>query len=491
MMDHDATGIYGASIDRAYRELLQDKQPRKTIIVAIIDSGVDTAHVDLHANLWTNPKEIPGNGKDDDNNGYIDDIHGWDFIGGPNGKDIGKDTYEVTRLYASCTAGNPAPPHTTCDEIKAQFKQKRTESEQQAAQIKQMDAAVSNIVAVLKRETGQDSLTQARVAALKPLRSDVAQAQQMYLQLVANSITPAIIKAEKERLQGELDFGLNPAFDPRPIVGDEYGNTNQRAYGNTDVVGPDPSHGTHVAGIIGALRDNHLGVEGIAPAVKLMVIRTVPDGDERDKDVANAIRYAVDNGASVINMSFGKSFSPYKNAVDDAVRYADEKGVLLVHAAGNDAANLETAGNFPNRTYWSGGSAKNWIEVGASTWKGADMVAAEYSNYGKTQVDLFAPGSDINSTAPGNTYDAESGTSFASPVVAGAAALIMAYFPSLTASDIKRVLMESVTPLKEQLVSKPGADSTIKFGDLSVSGGVLNVYNALKLAAQLAGTRIP
>jgi subtilisin family serine protease len=489
MLDKDATGIYGASVDRAYRELLQGKQPRRSVVVAIIDSGVDTSHVDLHARLWTNPREIAGNGKDDDNNGYVDDVHGWDFIGGPGGKDIGKDTYEVTRLYAKCIAG-AKPANTTCDEVKAAFNQKRTEAEQQMQQIKQMDAAVGNIVAVLKKEVAPDTLTVARVQKLKPVRTDVAQAQQMYLQLAANDITPAMIKDEVKRLQGELEFGLNPAYDPRPIVGDRYEDLTQRNYGNTDVVGPDPAHGTGVAGIIGALRDND-GIDGIASGVQLMVVRTVPDGDERDKDVANAIRYAVDNGANVINMSFGKAFSPYKGVVDDAVRYADEKGVLMVHAAGNDAENLETAHNFPNRTYLSGGVAKNWIEVGASTWKTADQLAAEYSNFGRTQVDLFAPGSDVKSTAPGNEYEAHSGTSFASPVVAGVAALIMSYYPSLTAGDVKRAIMESVTPLKDQMVMKPGADTTIRFGDLSVTGGVINAFNALKLAEKLASTRIP
>jgi subtilisin family serine protease len=489
MMDHDATGVYGASVDKAYRELLQGRKPAKTVVVAIIDSGVDTTHVDLHANLWTNPREIAGNGRDDDKNGYVDDVHGWDFIGGPGGKDIGKDTYEVTRLYAKCMAG-ATPANTTCAEVKSAFAQKRAEAEQQLAQIKQMNAAVEKIVSVLKHEVAPDTLSAARVQKLKPVRSDVAQAQQMYLQLAANDITPVMISDEVERLQGELDYGLNPSYDPRAIVGDNYDDPMQRNYGNTNVVGPDPSHGTGVAGIIGALRDNGMGVEGIASSVQLMVVRTVPDGDERDKDVANAIRYAVDNGADVINMSFGKAFSPYKGVVDDAVRYADAKGVLMVHAAGNDAENLETAHNFPNRTYLSGGMATNWIEVGASTWRGAEQLAAEYSNFGAKQVDLFAPGSDVKSTAPGNDYQAHSGTSFASPVVAGVAALIMSYYPSLTATDVKRAIMESVTPLKDQMVVKPGADTTIRFGDLSSTGGVVNAFNALQRAAQIAATRV-
>jgi subtilisin family serine protease len=215
----------------------------------------------------------------------------------------------------------------------------------------------------------------------------------------------------------------------------------------------------------------------------------VPDGDERDKDVANAIRYAVDTGAQIINMSFGKSVSPFKSVVDDAVRYADEKGVLRVHAAGNDAPNLETERNFPNRTYLTGGTAKNWIEVGASSWQGAEGLAAEYSNYGRTQVDLFAPGSDVKSAAPGNEYEAHSGTSFAAPVVTGVAALIMSHYPSLTAADVRRAIIESATPLKDIMVVAPGSDSKVKFGELSSSGAIINAYNALKLAAQIAANR--
>jgi subtilisin family serine protease len=489
MLDRDASGVYGAAVDRAYKELLTGKKPQRTIVVAIIDSGVDTAQEDIHANLWTNPREVAGNGRDDDGNGYVDDVHGWDFIGGPGNKDVGKDTYEVTRMFARCSAGGPPPPQATCEEVKTLFNQKRAEAEQEMSQIQMMDKAVDNIVTVLKSQVAPDTLSPARVAALKPVRNDVAQAQQMYMQLVANHITPAMVKDEMARLQGELDYGYNPSYNPRTIVGDNYDDPSQRNYGNTNVVGPDPSHGTGVAGIIGAVRGNGIGVDGIATDVKLMVVRTVPDGDERDKDVANAIRYAVDNGANVINMSFGKGFSPYKTAVDDAVKYADEKGVLLVHAAGNDGDNLENARNYPTRAYLSGGWAKNWIEVGASTWETPDKLAAEYSNYGKTQVDLFAPGSDITLAQPGNKYAPESGTSFSSPVVAGVAALIMSYYPSLTAADIKKVIMDSVTPLKDLMVVKPGDTASIRFGDLSVTGGVVNAYNALKLAAQVASTR--
>jgi subtilisin family serine protease len=488
MKDRLASGSYGAGVERAYAELLKDRRPARTVVVAIIDSGVDTTHADLHGNLWRNADEVAGNGKDDDRNGYVDDVRGWDFIGGPGGN-IDKDTYEVTRLFVRCEAGGPPPPLATCADVRAEFAQKRSETQEQITQIKAMDRNVDQVVAVLKREIGGDSLTTARVAALKPVRADVGQAQQIYMQLAANGITPQIIKDEIKRLEELLEYGLNPEFDPRKVVGDTYTNARERNYGNTDVVGPDASHGTGVAGIVAALR-NGTGVDGIATGAQIMVVRTVPDGDERDKDVANAIRYAVDNGANIINMSFGKGFSPDKTVVDEAVRYADEKGVLLVHAAGNDGKDLETERNFPNRTYLSGGSAKNWIEVGAAGWQGSDQLAAEYSNYGRTSVDLFAPGSDITSTSLKGGYDSASGTSFAAPVVSGVAALLMAYYPSLTATDIKRIILESATPLKDQVVKLPGGDTTIRFGELSATGAIINAYNAVKLAEQVAATRV-
>jgi len=496
LLDAERDGVFGASVDRAYSELLAGRQPRRTVTVAIIDSGVDVEHEDLKANLWQNPRDRR-DGRDDDGNGYVDDVYGWNFIGGKDGKHVKEDTYEVTRLYATCrtrlasdSATLPAPQQAEfgkCRKIEAAYREKRAESEEMLPQIRNMDMAVSRFVDILKQELRTDSLTRDRVAALTPVRNEVLQAQQVYLQLASNNITPEMIKEERERLEGLMKFGLNPDFDPRPIVGDNYRNISERVYGNGDVEGPDASHGTGVAGIIGAQRGNGVGVDGIAPAVRLMVVRAVPDGDERDKDVANAIRYAVDNGANIINMSFGKGFSPEKAAVDAAVQYATEKGVLLVHAAGNDGKDLAAEENYPNRTFLSGGTSQLWIEVGASSWQGANHLAADFSNYGRAQVDLFAPGHDVLSTAPGNDYEAASGTSFAAPVVSGVAALIMAYHPDLTASDVRRILLESSTKLGDRMVARPGEENnTIRFGDLSVTGGIVNAYAALKLAAERA-----
>jgi subtilisin family serine protease len=488
----------GTGAERAYRELLAGKQPRQPVIVAIVDTGVDIEHEDLDGVVWTNEREIPGNGVDDDRNGYVDDVHGWSFIGGKGGS-VHHDTYEVTRMYASLRRYEGARADTLSaagrvdfqrfQEVRKEFQEKVAETREQLQQVAGIKAALDQFLGVLRREVGSDSLTVANVGALRPVRMDVLQAQQAYLQLAAAGITPKQVDDEVERLQGRLRNGLNPDFNPRTVVGDDPANLNERGYGNNDVKGPDASHGTHVAGIVGAERGNGIGVDGIASAVRLMPIRVVPDGDERDKDVANAIRYAVDNGARVINMSFGKAFSPHKAVVDEAVRYADSKGVLLVHAAGNDAASLDTEPSFPIRTYQAGGQPKLWIEVGASSYT-ADSLAATFSNYSRTRVDVFAPGVSILSTVPGNGYERNQGTSMAAPVVSGLAALIMSYYPSLSAEQVRTIILESATRFPNQRVVKPGeAGGQVAFSELSVTGGVVNAYEALRLAAQRAGNR--
>lgn len=285
-----------------------------------------------------------------------------------------------------------------------------------------------------------------------------------------------------------MDFGYNEKFDPRSIVGDNPAKLREKGYGNNDLIGPDARHGTHVAGIIAANRKNNKGIMGVADNVQIMVIRAVPDGDERDKDIANAIFYAVDNGAHIINMSFGKAYSPNKAFVDEAVKYAERKGVLLIHAAGNDAKNLEVENNFPNKSFAKGkGEAELWLEVGASAWKADNMeFVANFSNYGKTKVDIFAPGVDIYATTPQQSYEYLSGTSMAAPATSGVAALVMSYYPELSAQEIRTILMESSVKYKETVVNKPGTQNSIPFGELSVSGGIANAYEALLLAEKMS-----
>jgi subtilisin family serine protease len=498
LLDVATDRVAGISARKAEQELLAGKQPKRTVLVAVIDGGVDTAHVGLKSHLWTNPKEVAGNGKDDDNNGYVDDVRGWNFIGGKDGKDVQYDLLEVTRLWVRCnkapnagpTSKLPAPDAATCKRATEEYAKVKAENQQLAQQITQIDAVLTRANEILRKAIG-DSLTKDKVSAFQPNSAESQQAKTMWLRLADAGITPGEVADAKKDVESKQKYGLNPDFDPRPIVGDDYANTAERRYGNADVMGPDAKHGTHVSGIIGGVRGTPGGIDGVATNVKIMMVRTVPDGDERDKDIANAIRYAVDNGAQVINMSFGKGYSPEKRAVDEAVKYADSKGVLMVHAAGNDGENLAEKASFPTPTYLAGGKPNNWIEVGASSWKGLDSLAAPFSNYGKAQVDVFAPGVDILSTVPGGGYERESGTSMAAPVVTGLAALVMSYYPNLSAADVKRIILDSATRYADQKVVKPGSQTgeQVTFGSLSMTGGIVNAYAALKLAEQMSTTK--
>ena len=488
LRDLQADGIAGVGSERALKELLAGRTPGRTVVVAVIDGGVDTAHVDLRTVLWRNEKEQAG-ARDADGNGYAGDIRGWNFIGGANGQNVHHDTFELTREYAACSkqrsngGATSAPRVAECDRIAEKYAEKATEITQTLGQINNIGRALDGATNTLRPLiTGE--ITLAKVQALQPTSPQTTQAKQLFLQLAANGIAPAMIAEAREAYGGQAKYGLDTLFDPRSIVGDNYANGTERGYGNSDIAGPDAKHGSHVAGIIAAVRGNSVGLDGITDGVRIMGVRAVPDGDERDKDVANAIRYAADNGAHIINMSFGKAFSPSKQLVDDAVRYAGSKGVLLVHAAGNDGEDIDVTTNFPNAMVGNGERAKLWIEVGASSWKGGNEVAAPFSNYGQTRVDLFAPGVDIFSSTPGDTFERQSGTSMAAPVVSGVAALLMAYYPELSAADVREILIATVTRLPDLQVVPPGGtpNARVPFGSLSVTGGIINAYEAVKMA---------
>lgn len=486
-----SSDYFGIEANRAYSELLVNKTPSKKVVVAIIDSGTDIYHEDLAANIWVNEGEIPGNGIDDDGNGYVDDVHGWNFIGGKNGDHLDKDTYEVTRLYVSlsdkfadmdsATISND-DDYALFKKVKDDFEKKRAEATTNFQQLNQ----VHKMVEWSKMQLQISSLDSLNTNTLEITESDtpeLKQAKEILGYYSRLDISESDIEEAVNHYSNEVKYSFNADFDPRYIVGDDYNDLTYRYYGNNDVKGPGSEHGTHVAGIIGAVRNNGIGIDGIADNVALMIIRTVPDGDERDKDVANAVRYAVDNGADIINMSFGKGYSPQEAYVDAAFKHADEQGVLVIHSAGNDGKNNDSTQTYPNKYFLDGTIAKNFITVGASSWSSANdsSLAAPFSNYGSS-VDLFAPGVDVYSTYPENEYKSNSGTSMAGPVVAGAAALIMSYYPELTASEVKDILIKSATKIGDIPVLKPGSDEVVPFSTLSATGGIVNVYQALKLA---------
>ena len=500
--------VNGVSSERTYKELLKDKKST-TVIVGVLDSGVDFNHEDLKDVMWTNPGEIPGNGIDDDKNGYVDDIHGWNFIGGKDGKNIECDNLECTRILrklkpkydgkkeADLKSKEEKSEFKTYMAAKENYDKTKEKFEGAYNQVKFMSEGAAKLDSKIKE---QQKVEKVDAAALEKFEATDRTDKQMKM------ISMAMIKGGRaanldniksmleenvKQLKPYVECGLNLDFDPRNIVGDDYSNSNDRNYGNADCNGPDSFHGTHCAGIIAAARKNNIGMDGVAADVKIMAVRCVPNGDERDKDVANAIRYAVDNGATILNMSFGKKFSWDKKAVDDAVKYAQSKGVLLMHAAGNDNADIDIETHYPCKKYQGKGEATNFMDIGALSWKPEDKIIAPFSNYGKKTVDLFSPGVDIYSTTPKNTYKDASGTSMAAPVACGVAAVLKSYYPKLTPEQIKKILIKSsVKTYKGKKVIKPGTkDELVKFESLGKNAGIVNMFEAIKMAEKFSKTK--
>lgn len=484
LLDPAADGIAGVGARRAIAELLNNAAPKRLITVAVLDGGVDTSHTSVRDALILNAREAPANGKDDDGNGYVDDARGWNFIGGANGN-IDDDRLEVTRLVAACRAnGGKSQVATSCADLERDYTAQRDEAEAQWSGLRPVLAEYDSLLTVIAKDNGvaPTMITDATLGTMVAKTAASRAALERARMFATNGLTPNVSRAARKQVGNRLDFGFNLAYDGRKLIGDT--PAMGRRYGNTNVTGPDASHGTAVASVIGAVRGDS-GFVGVAPGIRLLPVRVVPNGDEYDKDVANGIRYAVEAGAQIINMSFGKPYSPGKLAVDSAVQFAVSRGVLLVHASGNESTDVDETPTFPSATYAAPqqGRAATWIDVGASSWRAGDRLAANFSNYGRTRVDLFAPGVSIFSAAPQNAYAREDGTSLAAPVVSGVAALLMSQFPSLTAADVKRILMATATRYPNQLVLKPGSRTErVPFASLSVSGGIVNAYEAVKMA---------
>jgi cell wall-associated protease len=499
-------GVQGTGSEETLKRLQAKGKKGQTIIVAVLDSGVDYKHEDLKEVMWVNPGEVAGNGVDDDKNGYVDDIHGWNFIGGKDGRNVEHDTYELTREYARLSKKykNAAGPGSDKKEyeywtkVRTAFEEKRNELEGQKQQVDEFFGKIEKAYATIGKAVGKTNFNADDLAKINPgTNSELKEAVDLAQKAFAQGVTPEELENQKkeasEYFEGGLKYSYNPDFNPRTIVGDNYDDLTNRFYGNNDVQGPDAMHGTHVAGIIAAKRDNSVGMNGVAENVRIMSVRCVPDGDERDKDVANAIRYAVDNGASIINMSFGKGYSPHKWYVDQAVKYAVDHDVLLVHAAGNDAEDNDTDPNFPNDGYAKKGlfkpkTAKTWMEIGALSWRKDEKRVANFSNYGKANVDLFSPGVSIYSTVPDNKYAALQGTSMASPAAAGVAAILRSFYPELSAKQVKDIMIESVVK-QEGEVYKPGTTEKVPFSTLCVSGGVVSASKAVEVADKTKGKK--
>lgn len=497
-LDYKTDGVMGISTEKTYKTLLKGKKSIP-VIVGVLDGGVDIHHEDLKDVLWINTKDSLSNGEDNDSNGYINDKYGWNFIGNADGKNVQFDNLELTRLlkeldqkFANITAASELndvgqKAFANYRKMTAEYKNKLEEAKMGQFSY---DALKRNIDAVV-REIGKkpEEITQEDIDNFKATSST----QRIALGYAKDEIqNGGFAKFFNDITEGakyfnnQVDYHLNKTYNSRSIVGDDYEDASERYYGNADVKGPDALHGSHVAGIIGAKRNNNIGINGVADNVKILTVRLVPDGDERDKDVANAIRYATDNGAKVINMSFGKGYAYNKQTVDDAIKYAESKDVLMIHAAGNDSEDNDIEPNFPMKYYTDAkgdttGVANAWITVGATSLRLDSELLADFSNYGKKTVDVFAPGVRINSTIPDSKYKEEQGTSMAAPVVAGLAAMIRSYYPTLSAVETKKIIMESVEK-PDQLVKVKvgeGATKTVRLADISVTGGIVNAYNAI------------
>ena len=504
-LDPTADHAMGISTERAYA-LLRQLGRRPTgppLVVAVIDGGVDTTHVDLRRVLWHNPGEVPGNGLDDEHDGYADDVYGWNYLGGPGGYNVYHNRAEETRLVARLRpqyAGKTlaaVPPAQRAEFLLYQqadkrYTARRAEAQDDYTYFSALQPKEEMRLAALKKALGVAVLDSALLH--HPPTTDTAvvrQASLTYRRMLRHQYPNSDslmsgLRTYIGHLKDRLDYAYNLGYDPQPPVGDHPADLRERLYGNANVLAYShyhgSEHGTHCAGIIAADRTNHLGVQGVADYVRILSVRAIPDGDERDKDVANAIRYAVDHGAKIISMSFGKYFSPEKAVVDEAMRYADVHGVLLVHAAGNDQYNLDSTAQYPNGRFLNGQRIPNLLTIGASSRTNDQHLPASFSNYGQQSVDVFAPGVDIMSTFPSNTYELLSGTSMATPTVAGMAAVLKTYFPQLSPADLKRIIMASAAPVHTQVLV-PGSKKLVDFATLSRTGGVVNLYEAVRLAS--------
>ncbi|WP_419213175.1 S8 family peptidase [Maribacter sp. X9] len=487
-LDLVADTIPGMSVNKAYNEIIKNRKGTKTI-VAVLDSGIDLTHEDLDGVLWTNTDEKPGNNKDDDGNGYIDDIHGYNFLG---------DSYNEQLEYVRMLRLNIGDA-TTLAKAKAKLDTEHTKALQNKQQYEQILQAVKDADVAVKQYLKKESYTQEDLSSIKAtdeaMQRNISVLNQMF------SIKDTIPEVIEELGKGikyfteQLNYNLNKDFNGRAPVGDDAYDITDINYGNGNPKNrvDDESHGTHVAGIIAAERNNGKGVNGVANNVAIMSIRAVPNGDEYDKDIALGIRYAVDNGARVINGSFGKSFSPKAQWVYDAIKYAADNNVLFVHAAGNDGANLDdpTNANFPNDQIKNGPEfADNVITVGALNPEYGSELVASYSNYGDINVDVFAPGTDIYSTFPNNEYEFSPGTSMAAPAVAGVAALVMSQYPSLTAAQVKKIILQSGLPIKSKVILAGDNSKSATLDEISTSGKIVNAYNALVMASKVAAGQI-
>ncbi|KAB8151449.1 S8 family serine peptidase [Kordia sp. TARA_039_SRF] len=492
--------IPGISLDKAYTTLLKGKKG-DTIIVAVLDMRIHKNHEDIKDFIWTNTDEIPNNGIDDEHNGYIDDIHGWNFLGNSKGEQAYRANFEYVRIIRKFKAkfdgkkreefeGKSLENFDEYLRAKKVYNEDLKYTKRKLSSLKYKQIRKNFLEQNILKELPNSSLSVDALKNLKITDKKLANNIKLLIQLKKDSVKDAFdIELEKRY----LDFYLNEEFNERLIMGDDINNLDDKTYGNNNVTSDNSTsshtHAIKVAGIIAANRNNKIGIKGITNQVKIMPIAISPYGDEQDKDMALGIRYAVDNGAKIINISSSKKFSIHEEWVFNALRYAEKNDVLVVTSAGNEAENLDFIQNYPddteNKNYEI---VNNFIKVGASTHQLNESLIHYTSNYGKESVDIFAPGKNIYTTYPNNNYDYSSGTSYASPIVTGVAALIRSNYPNLSATEVKEIIINSGVEIKWSVSKPPNTNNKdlVPFSSLSKSGKIVNAYNALLLAEEIS-----
>lgn len=500
-LDMEKDSVPGISLNKTYDSLLKNKKGRE-IIVALIDNEIDINHEDLKGQIWINPVEKPGNGIDDDNNGYVDDIHGWNFLGNSKGENVLYATFETTRILRkykfdfdniSKEKVKSKDQENYINYLKAKEKYKKQYNDA----VSSLEVA-ENIVAdyfkakdTLKPYFPDGKFTLEKLEKIDTSGNNLYPHIKLIKRVLFYGVDEKKMANGIESRKKYLNYYLNLDYDDRKIMGDNSDSLDDINYGNNNISGNIKilDHGTRVSGIMVAHRNNNLGIKGISNNIKLISLCVSPIGDENDKDIALAIRYAVNNGAKIINMSSSKTFSLHSKWVTEALEYAAANDVLFIRSAGNSNMNLDDNATYPTPKHNPGkGIEDMFILVGASGPTIDQNLKARFSNYGKNTVDIFAPGVDIYTTQVENTYIKDSGTSLAAPMVSGVVSLIRSQYPGLTAKQVKKIILESGTSY-DTIVEIEDDEDTIKkvpFSELSKSGKILNAYNALRLAEKMA-----
>lgn len=501
LKDIQLDSLPGVSLYRAYDSLLVGKKG-KEVIVAILDTKLDIHHEDLKGQLWINKNEIPNNNIDDDDNGYIDDINGWNFLGNSNNEDLLYQKYSYLRVvekYEAFFKGKKVEDLSVKDSLLYQEYMHANKVLEVKSKKKDSDLAYAvlllNILAESKKEMlkyfSNDKYTLKDLDSLSNLHSNNKKLQNSILRrsnFMKYGYTKEYLKEYELSVFVKYKKMLNKSYREREIQGDDPEKIKDAFYGNNILFGVVPfKHAIGVSGLLGATRNNNIGLDGFSNYIKIMPVVMVASGDEHDKDVALAIRYAVDNGAQIINMSWGKYFSLHSDWVIDAMKYAENKGVLLVTGSGNDAINNDVEKIYPDDNINGKEFLTNFISVGATEYNVNAQLKSSFSNYGNENVDVFAPGNNLYTTATNSTYQTGGGTSYASPIIAGVAALIWSYYPSLTVSEVKKIILDS--GVKYDLIVNIGTEEKkelVPFSTLSKSGKIVNAYNALIMAEKIS-----